>query len=158
MIGTRSCIVAQVAIRTRPPAQLANEASMTRNFSTAHSRGWMQDKHVRYTLYCQVLCRTPRKEWTHRSASTIYSTSCLLPLAPAAGHRRDVRVAHLLKIVGGQSGSESAAAVENQLRIPVGDALLDVTLKHTAAHVLGAADMACSPLTLFAHVDDPRRA
>src|SRR3954463_4319447 len=111
-----------------------------------------KDGDLLYTVKYFVIRRLPA------STLTLDWPSSLLPLPPAAGHRRHVRIAHLLKVVSGQGRSEPAAAVENQLAILVGHAFLDVTLEDTAAHVLSATDVPRGPLALFANVDHPRRA
>src|SRR3954464_10961899 len=114
---------------------------------------WTHAQRWRFTLYCQVLCNSRLPA----STLTLDWPSSLLPLPPAAGHRRHVRIAHLLKVVSRQGRSEPAAAVKNQLAILVGHAFLDVTLEDTAAHVLSARDVARGPLALLANVDHPRR-
>ena len=50
-----------------------------------------------------------------------------------------LRVAHLLQVVGRQRRAETAAAVEDDRRVLVGDQRLDVALEHAAADVAGAA-------------------
>src|SRR6202008_1933094 len=52
--------------------------------------------------------------------------------------------------------ANSAAAIENQLGVLVGNSRLDVTLQNSATEVLGAADVTGGPLALLPYVDDLR--
>src|SRR5450759_3334470 len=79
-----------------------------------------------------------------------------LPRAPTARHRRDVGVSHFLQIVRRQRGTKTAATIEYQLGVLVGNSLLDVALDNALPHVLGAARVSRRPLALLAHVDEPR--
>ena len=80
-----------------------------------------------------------------------------LPLAPPAGHRLHVAVAHLREVLGGERRAEAAAAVEDDLGVGVGDRLLDVALDDALAEVPRALDAACGELALLADVDELER-
>src|SRR6266508_3956705 len=58
------------------------------------------------------------------------------PRADAAVHGHDVRVPHLLQVVRGQHRPEPAGAVEDDVRLFVGNQRFDVPLKNAAADVL----------------------
>src|SRR6266404_5395091 len=77
----------------------------------------------------------------------------LVPAAPAAVHGNGVFVSHLLKCVGGESGSEAAAAVQDDLLLLVGHHALNVALDDALAEVDGANDMPLVPFVIFADVN-----
>ena len=53
----------------------------------------------------------------------------VLPLAEAAGHRHDVGVAEVLEGLGGEGGADAAGAVDDDRRVVVGQAALDLALQ-----------------------------
>ena|SRR5579872_6562937 len=75
------------------------------------------------------------------------------PVADAAVHRNNIAVAHLLQIVGGEGGAETAAAVENDFGIEVGDFLFNVTLDDAFAEVNRSGKMILGVFAFFADVD-----
>src|SRR4051812_29520370 len=77
----------------------------------------------------------------------------LVPAAPAAVHGDGVLVAHLLEIVGGKCGAESAATVQDDFLILVRDGLFDVALDDAFTEVDGAGNVSLAPLIVFADVD-----
>src|SRR5439155_18662216 len=123
MIGTRCHIVTQVAIRTRPPAQFAIDASITSSFNMTLSPGYSAGGYGS-ALYCQVLCVPSAL------ATAFRWSSGLLPGAPSASHRTDVPVSHLLEVVRRQRRTKTPSTIENQLGVFIGDALFDVALDH----------------------------
>src|SRR5258708_4799620 len=93
--------------------------------------------------------RGPR--WTLLIAR--YRQPRIQPALPSAVHRFDVVVAHFLQVLRHQCGAESAAAIEDELRIRVGNALFDVALNNAPAHVNGAGKMSLRPLVVLANID-----
>ena len=85
----------------------------------------------------------------------LYRETCLGPAAPAAIHRNDVGVAHLLQVVGDQGRPESASAVEHERRIFIGEGLLDIAFDDALAEMHGPGQMAARP---FACLPARRRA
>src|SRR5262249_10347259 len=75
------------------------------------------------------------------------------PATPPAVHRANVAVSHLLERVGRQSGAKATPTVEDDVRVVVGNRLLDVALDDALAEVRRPPHAATLPLTVFAHVD-----
>src|ERR1700687_3603659 len=78
----------------------------------------------------------------------------LAPAAPAAVHRCDVGVTHLLQVVGGERRAKAAAAIQDDPGGAVFNGALDVALNDALAEMLCAWQVAVRPFTLFAHVDE----
>src|SRR5262245_50381733 len=82
--------------------------------------------------------------------------AALAPAAVAAVHGDDVRVAHFLQVVGGEGGAITAAAVQDDRRIQIGDALFDVAFDDSLAQVDGAGKVIAGPLAFFANIDEKK--
>src|SRR5580658_85179 len=89
-----------------------------------------------------------------RTSRLLDRAARLFPFAPAAIHRRDAAVAHLLEHVGGERRAEAAAAVEDDVGVGIRVQAFDVALEDAAADVLGSGDVAFAKLAVFAHVDE----
>ena len=81
-----------------------------------------------------------------------------LPGLEAAGHRRDVGVAHLGEGLGREQRADAAGAVEDDRGVAVRDRALDLLLDVALGDVDGAGHVALLPLGGFADVDDRRAA
>src|SRR5207244_4862423 len=68
-------------------------------------------------------------------------------------HRERAPVPHGLERVGRERRAKAAAAVEDDLGVPIRDRLLDVALDDTLREVERAASVALRPLPILAHVD-----
>ena len=77
-----------------------------------------------------------------------------LPLLEPAGHRRDVRVAHLLEGLGCEQRADAAGAVQDHLGIAIGDRGLDLLLDVALADMHGPGQVALLPLGGLADVDE----
>ena len=77
-----------------------------------------------------------------------------LPGLEAAGHVRDVGVAHLLQRLRGEGRPAAAGAVHDDRLVTVRDGRFDPALEEPARHVDGAGDEALVPLGRLADVDD----
>jgi len=76
------------------------------------------------------------------------------PGAPAAVHGDDVFVAHFLEIVGGERGTETAAAIENERGVFIGDGCFDVALDDASAEMDSTGNVALGPFVVLARVDE----
>src|SRR4051794_33114884 len=72
------------------------------------------------------------------------------PTPPAAVHGFHVGVAHLLQIFCYERGTKASAAIQNQLRAGIRNALLDVALDDAAAQVYRIGEMPFIPFIIFA--------
>src|SRR5206468_6563749 len=108
MIGTRCHIVTQVAIRTRPPAQFAIDASITSSFNMTFLQATPPEDMV-------PLCIVKYFASPSALATAFRWSSGLLPGAPSASHRTDVPVSHLLEVVRRQRRTKTPSTIENQL-------------------------------------------
>jgi hypothetical protein len=77
-----------------------------------------------------------------------------LPFTPSTSHGRNVGVAHLLERIGCQDRSKAAAAVENQLSVPVRDLLFDVTLDDALSYMDRAGCVARGPFAVLPNVHE----
>ena len=77
-----------------------------------------------------------------------------LPLLEPAGHRGDVRVAHLLEGLGCEQRADAAGAVQDHLGIAIGHGGLDLLLDVALADMHGPGQVALLPLGVLAHVDE----
>src|SRR5713101_4645991 len=84
-------------------------------------------------LFAQELSRTPLVSGDRQAR--------FQPALPPAVHGFDVVIAHLLQILSRECGTESAAAIQNELGVRVRNALLDVALDDALAQVNGAGKM-----------------
>jgi hypothetical protein len=75
------------------------------------------------------------------------------PLANAAIHGNNVGVTHLLQVVGGEGGAETATTIEDERGIEGGIPGLDVALDDAFAEVDGSREMVGIELAVFADVD-----
>src|ERR1700736_1168499 len=96
------------------------------------------------------------KSLLRTSLPRLYRPASFLPCPPTPGHRCDVPVTHFLKTVRGKRRAESAAAVENDLRVLVGHARFDVALDDAFSQVSRTSRVTRGPLTLLTHIDDLR--
>src|ERR1700685_219557 len=80
--------------------------------------------------------------------------SLLAPVANAAIHRHHIGVAHLLQIVCCERGTETAAAIENHLRVYFRYARFNVAFDDPLAQVNRTRQVILGELAFFAHVDE----
>src|SRR5579863_6186316 len=80
--------------------------------------------------------------------------SRLGPPAPSAVHGEHVGVTHFLEVVRGQSGPETAAAIDNNGRLGVGNLFFNVALDHALTQMNGARQVSPSPFTFFPAIDE----
>ena len=76
------------------------------------------------------------------------------PLANAAVHREDVCIPHPSQVIGSEGRAKSAAAIEDDGRVDVGNALLNVALDHSLTEMNGPGEMIVLPLVVFANIDE----
>src|SRR5438045_3899773 len=78
------------------------------------------------------------------------------PAADAAVHGNDVGVTHLLQVVRRQCRAKAAAAVEDDRRVVIGYALLDVAFEDALPQMNCVGQVVLGPLALLAHVNEDK--
>jgi len=126
--------------------------------TTCHFRGQHVDHTVSYALIIPIagpggkVSRCGSNARACLAAFLLHRKPRPRPSPPAAVHRDNVFIAHLLKIVSDQRGAIPAAAIKQNLRLPVRKLLFDVTFDDPAGKVDCSGDVSGGPLVVLADV------
>jgi hypothetical protein len=86
-------------------------------------------------------------------ASLLQRKTLFAPIADTAVHGNHVRVAHFLQVIGRQSRTEAAAAVEDQFSFQVGILAFDIALNNAFAKVDRSGQVVGFEFAVFTYVD-----